>query len=211
MVEHIKEVSSYLEDVPLIECELLGQAEVPILLKRSAKRVARYVAIPSRGRASREWKAASHHWSRSEASWIEIAGSIDNLALYASWHVCTGNGAAEEDSGGSTATKSPATCRVGHGKWQAVLIGVDPGNAPPLKGLRSPDSALGYRQVVHIADYHSMAAIEVAHSAIQRRIQIAKVCEVGPELSHLRGIQFVCTLRSAYVVNFFRPRVGGLE
>src|SRR5262245_36388456 len=56
-----------------------------------------------------------------------------------------------------------------------------------------------------------MPAVEVADGAVQGRIQVAKIDQVGAELSRLRSVQFVGTLRPADIIDRLRPSIGRLE
>src|SRR2546423_1215055 len=69
----------------------------------------------------------------------------------------------------------------------------------------------GHRQVVYIAHHKPMPTVKISDRTVERRVAIAKVSEKGPKLAILRWIQFICALRSTYVINSLRPGVGALE
>src|SRR5258708_11157696 len=122
-----------------------------------------------------------------------------------------GRRATSEDAGSRPATETPPAVPVGNREWQPALIDVDPADAPALKRPAAPNSALGHRQLINVAEDHAVPPVEVANRAVQRGIYVAKVEEIGPALARLGRVQFVGALRSADVIDLLRPGIACLE
>src|SRR5262249_44227386 len=97
--------------------------------------------------------------------------------------------------------KRPAARTICDREGQTTLVRVDPGDAPSLECLGPPNSVLRNRQIINVAEYQAVPAIEVANRAVQRRIQVSEVGEVGPQLAGLGSVELVRSLRSAHIVD----------